>query len=104
MHTIMCDWHSSRLTLCGEFGIWDARTRIDLLVLRQFAKIIAYDRDSTRCRALCLSADSLTHDRCVGAAPSMLARAMQDWWRSKERFVLRIELKNEARATSETCN
>ncbi len=68
LQTIMCDWHSSRLTLRGEFGIWDARTRIDLLVLRQFAKIIACARDSTHFRALCLSADSLTQDRRVGAA------------------------------------
>jgi hypothetical protein len=64
----MYDWHSSRLTLRGEFGIWDARTRIDLLVLRQFAKIIACARDSTHFRSLCLSADSLTQDRRVGAA------------------------------------
>ena len=68
LQTIMCDWHSSHLTLRGEFGIWDARTRIDLLLLRQFAKIIACARDSTHFRALCLSADSLTHARRVDAA------------------------------------
>lgn len=48
--------------------MWDARTRIDLLLLRQFAKIIACARDSTHFRALCLSADSLTHARRVDAA------------------------------------
>jgi hypothetical protein len=68
LQTIMCDWHSSHLTLRGEFGVWDARTRIDLLLLRQFAKIIACARDSTHFRALCLSADSLTHARRVDAA------------------------------------
>lgn len=68
LQTIMCDWHSSHLTLRGEFGIWDARTRIDLLLLRQFAKIIACARDSTHFRALCLSADSLTHARRTNAA------------------------------------
>ena len=74
LRTIMCDWNSSHLTLCGEFGVCDARTRIDLLVLRQCAKITACARDSTHFRALCLSADSLTQDRRAGAATKDAAK------------------------------
>ena len=74
LQTIMCDWHSSHLTLRGEFGIWDARTRFDLLLLFQFPKLVFCARGSAHFRTLYPSAGSLTHARSItGSAAS------KDW-------------------------
>jgi hypothetical protein len=43
-----------------EFGIWDSRSRIDMLSLRFWAKLITCPPASTHFRALCLSFSSLT--------------------------------------------
>ena len=45
-----------------DFGIWDSRSRIDMLSLRFWAKIIACPPASTHFRALCLSFMSLSAD------------------------------------------
>ena len=60
LRTLMCSPYASRLALFGEFGVWDARSRIDMLLLRQFAKMIACSRESTHFRAMCLSFQSMS--------------------------------------------
>ena len=45
----MCDWHSSHLTLRGEFGIWDARTRFDLLLLFLCSRLSTLSRTLSQC-------------------------------------------------------
>ena len=48
------------LAIRCEFGIWDSRSRIDMLLLRFWAKLITCPPASTHFRALCLSFLSLT--------------------------------------------
>jgi hypothetical protein len=52
------------MALRGEFGVWDAQSRIDMLLLRQFAKLVSGDRDSTHFRAMCASFESLSAAQC----------------------------------------
>ena len=61
--TIMCQYDASRMALRGEFGVWDAQSRIDMLLLRQFAKLVSGDRDSTHFRAMCASFESLSDEQ-----------------------------------------
>ena len=58
--TIMCQYDAPRMALRGEFGVWDAQSRIDMLLLRQFAKLVSGSRDSTHFRAMCVSFESLS--------------------------------------------
>jgi len=58
--TIMCQYDAPRMALRGEFGVWDAQSRIDMLLLRQFAKLASGSRDSTHFRAMCASFESLS--------------------------------------------
>jgi hypothetical protein len=58
--TIMCQYDAPRMALRGEFGVWDAQSRIDMLLLRQFAKLVSGSRDSTHFRAMCASFESLS--------------------------------------------
>jgi hypothetical protein len=48
------------LALRCEFGIWDAQSRIDMLLLRFWAKLLTCPQDSTHFRALCLSVSDLS--------------------------------------------
>jgi hypothetical protein len=60
MRTLMrVRWVHQQALRC-EFGIWDSRTRIDMLLLRFWAKLLSCPQDSTHFRALCLSFDTLT--------------------------------------------
>ena len=43
-------WHREALRI--ESGIWDTRTRVDMLVLRFFTKICSSDHDSLICGGL----------------------------------------------------
>jgi hypothetical protein len=60
--------HVNDMALRCEFGIWDARTRIDMLLLRFWAKLLTCPQDCTHFRALCLSISDLSAQAI--AAPS----------------------------------
>ena len=68
MNTLMRVRYVNQLALRCEFGIWDARTRIDMLLLRFWAKLLTCPQDSTHFRALCLSISNLSAQAL--AAPS----------------------------------
>ena len=70
MNTLLRVKFASKFAIRCEFGIWDSRSRIDMLLLRFWAKVITCPPESTHFRALCLSFSSLSPaqqqnpDRC----------------------------------------
>jgi hypothetical protein len=74
--------YANEFVLRGEAGVWDQRSRVDKLVLRFWAKLVACPIDSTHYRAMCLSISSLTpaqraDPHTCDQSPSKLCR--QPW-------------------------
>ena len=54
-----------RRALRAEFGIWDQRRRLDMLMVRLFCKLITCRQDTTHYRAMCLSFETMSYEqRC----------------------------------------
>jgi len=49
-----------RRALRAEFGIWDQRRRLDMLMVRLFCKLITCRHDTTHYRAMCLSFETMS--------------------------------------------
>jgi hypothetical protein len=52
-----------RRALRAEFGIWDQRRRLDMLMVRLFCKLITCRRDTTHYRAMCLSFETMSSEQ-----------------------------------------
>ena len=62
MKTLLRVRFTNSFAIRCDFGIWDSRSRIDMLTLRFWAKLITCPPESTHFRALCLSFDSLSSE------------------------------------------